>query len=280
MNRSPNRPSSRNAVTCELPLGLWVNGKREHLAVLRSFGEGRQRRLLDLDFTLPRERALSQALAAFVESIGSARELTADLMEQLTLSDRHALVRALLLSGSSGQISATATCAACTRRLELTFDLKAVELPRIPDSGRVPLTRRDKGRTVRRHLQIPKATELVSFTEESSLVAHCLGCTAKEANLWLSAAEAALSALDPLGHLEVVGSCVDCNTQVRAEVDPAAHWLSNLRANSGTLIEEVHRLALRYHWTEHEILLLPDARRQAYLDLCWEVRSEPVELVM
>jgi len=33
------------------------------------------------------------------------------------------------------------------------------------------------------------------------------------------------------------------------------------------LLEEIHRLAIRYHWSEAEILRLPLPRRTGYLEL-------------
>lgn len=274
MIRSPNQPNSETSLTCELPLGLAAKGKRERRAVLRKSGEELQLRLLALDFGLPRERALSQALAICVEQIGSVQEPSAKVMEELTLNDRHALVHALLLAGDTAEISGTAICASCSRKLVLTLDLRAVRLPKIPDSGAVVLSRPGKTRRDRRELRIPAAKELAQASDEASLLGLCLGCTPIEAKRWMSAAEKVLSRLDPLSHLEILGQCIDCHARVRAEIDPGAYWLSALRAGSANLLQDIHRLALRYHWTEKEILGLPEVRRQAYLDLSW---GEPTE---
>ena len=274
MIRSPSQPNSEASLTCELPLGLAAEGRRERRAVLRRSGEKLALRLLDLDFGLPRERALSQALAICVEQIGSVQEPSADVMEELTLNDRHALVRSLLLAQGSTEISGTAICTNCSRKLVLALDLRAIELPKLPDSGSVVLSRPRKTGPVRRELRIPVAKELAQARDEASLLGLCLGCTPREAKRWMRAAEKVLSQLDPLSHLEIIGECIDCHARVRSEIDPVAYWLSALRAGSANLLQEIHRLALRYHWTEKEILGLPDVRRQAYLDLSW---GEPAE---
>lgn len=275
MIRSPNQPNSDAGLTCQLPLGFLAHGKRERRAVLRKFGEELQLRLLDLDFTLPPERALSQALSICVERIGPIQDPPAELMDELTLGDRHALVHALLLARGSAETSATAICASCSRKLELTLDLRAIRLPRIPDSGTVALSSRRKTGLVRLELRIPLAKEFVHARDEATLIGICLGCAPKEAKKWLSAAEKTLSRLDPLSHLEILGHCIDCHARVHAEFDPVAYLLSALRADSSTLLQDIHRLALRYHWTEKEILRLPDVRRQAYLDLSWGEQPEP-----
>jgi hypothetical protein len=274
MIRSPNQPSNEAVLTCELPLGLPAGGNRERRAVLRESGEELQLRLLDLDFTQPRERVLSQALSICVEQIGSVREPAAELMEELTLNDRHALVHSLLLARGGAEISAAAVCTSCSRKLVLALDLRAIELPRIPDSGAIVLTRPGRKGPVRRELRIPVAKELAQARDEATILGLCLGCTPREAKRWMRPAENALSRLDPLSHLEILGQCIDCHAKVRAELDPAAHWLSILRAGSANLVQDIHRLALRYHWTEREILGLPEVRRQAYLDLSWGEQAE------
>lgn len=274
MIRLPNQPSNEARLTCELPLGLPADGKRERRAVLRKSGEELQLRLLELDFGLPRERALSQALAIGVEQIGSVQEPSVELMEELTLNDRHALVHALLLARGSAEISGTAVCTRCSRKLVLALDLRAIKLPKIPDTGAVVLTRPGKTGPVCRELRVPVARELAQARDEATLLKICLGCTSREAKRWMSGAEKALSRLDPLSHLEILGECIDCHAKVRAEIDPAQYWLSALRTGSANLLQDIHRLALRYHWTEKEILRLPEFRRQAYLDLSW---GDPAE---
>jgi hypothetical protein len=86
------------------------------------------------------------------------------------------------------------------------------------------------------------------------------------------------SRYDPLGYLEIVGRCPECAGELHSEFDLVVSWLSQLNHESGALIEEIHLLALRYHWTENEILRLPMARRRVYLDFCWGTTSEPVEI--
>src|SRR5262249_43181242 len=110
MIRSPNQPSCEADLTCELPLGLSANGKRERRAVLRKSGEGLQLRLLELDLGLPRERSLGQALSICVKQLGNVQDPPAELMDELTLNDRHALVHALLLARGSSEITGTAEC--------------------------------------------------------------------------------------------------------------------------------------------------------------------------
>ncbi len=48
--------------------------------------------------------------------------------------------------------------------------------------------------------------------------------------------------------------------------NPQLYVLQELRNQVTRLYEEVHLLALHYHWSEAEILALPRARRMNYAD--------------
>jgi hypothetical protein len=86
------------------------------------------------------------------------------------------------------------------------------------------------------------------------------------------AIDAALEELAPEVGRWVRAVCPECSSPNRIEVPPA---LTVARLGESVL-EEIHTLASTYHWSEAEIVALPDARRQRYLDLIGEVRaSEP-----
>ncbi len=75
----------------------------------------------------------------------------------------------------------------------------------------------------------------------------------------------AMDVHDPLVgfHLEVV--CAECGRPTVHAPDLLAAALERLWLAQFDLMEQVHRLASRYHWSEEEIAKLPDWRRQAYL---------------
>lgn len=70
---------------------------------------------------------------------------------------------------------------------------------------------------------------------------------------------------DPLVgfHLEV--NCPECGRATTHAPDLVAAALERLWLAQLDLIEQVHRLASHYHWTEEEISRIPRWRRQAYL---------------
>lgn len=79
--------------------------------------------------------------------------------------------------------------------------------------------------------------------------------------------EDALAEADPLMALELETSCPACGAQTLIPLDLEQTCLNLLAAEQPRLQQEVHRLALAYHWSEAEILAIAPARRRRYLAL-------------
>ena len=275
MSRSPSRPSRNGHRTCELPVGLERRGKVEKQAVLRALEAKHLLRLTELDLAEPRERLLSVALSCCVERLGSLREPSPEVLHELTLCDRHALVHCLMLGSGIREIAVMAECPGCQQKLELTLDLGSISLPGFSSPRAVALTRRRKGRVERRAVRVPQPADVEGAADESSLLAACLGLDPREASGWLKAADRFLSQSDPLGHLEIAGRCPECGRKVTGEYDLVGAWLKRIRREAEDILREVHLLASRYHWSERDVLTLPGPRRRAYCQLCEE--TEPAE---
>ncbi len=82
-----------------------------------------------------------------------------------------------------------------------------------------------------------------------------------------AAIDEAMDSFDPILGFRVNVVCPRCGVGRDVWPDLAGAALERLAAAQRRAIESVHRLALRYHWTEGEIFVLPEWRRQAYLDL-------------
>lgn len=81
----------------------------------------------------------------------------------------------------------------------------------------------------------------------------------------VAALEDALERADPLVRFTAALDCPDCGRPQLRALDLAGLALRRLRRAQDALLEQVHRLALRYHWSEAEILALPEWRRRRYL---------------
>src|SRR5689334_22660581 len=67
-------------------------------------------------------------------------------------------------------------------------------------------------------------------------------------------AQAVMEALAPSLYAELHGVCPECGAAIAVPFDPMRYVLQELRARAAFIYEEVHCLAGRYHWPEHEIL--------------------------
>jgi hypothetical protein len=86
-----------------------------------------------------------------------------------------------------------------------------------------------------------------------------------------AAVDDAMDEFDPLVGFHLAVSCPHCQASTEVSPDLAAAALERLARVQYSLIGEVHRLALHYHWSERQILELPEWRRHSYLALIEEV---------
>jgi hypothetical protein len=82
---------------------------------------------------------------------------------------------------------------------------------------------------------------------------------------WLELLGAELEAVDPLTALSIDTLCPFCGKSLCVEVDLELLLIEGLRSQQRHLLEQIHRLASRYHWSEADILAMPQWRRQRYL---------------
>jgi hypothetical protein len=84
---------------------------------------------------------------------------------------------------------------------------------------------------------------------------------------WVRTIDAALEEIDPLVNFALLVGCPDCGRESGYEVDLQDVSLGMLHRAQLRLLRSVHRLALRYHWSEEQILGLPPWRYSHYLAL-------------
>jgi hypothetical protein len=250
MSRSPSRPRPERGG--RLPVGILRGRRRERsFAFAPPAGDAS---LLALDFAQPRESLISDALAAALERVGSVERPGAEFVHALTLADRHALVREALIASGFPTVDAVALCGACSNQLELAFDLRDVKLPNVDP------------RTIA--VRLPTAADVERAHDDLDLLAALLRCGRRAAQRARERTEDLLGDADPLGTIVVESACPECGTPVRAGVDLAGTWLDRLRRQAWQLLDDVHVLASRYHWSERDILALPVERRREYLSMC------------
>jgi hypothetical protein len=77
----------------------------------------------------------------------------------------------------------------------------------------------------------------------------------------------AMESFDPVLDFHVDVVCSRCGAHKDVWPDLAGAALERLSAAQRKAIEDVHRLASRYHWSEAQVLDLPAWRRESYLEL-------------
>ena len=65
--------------------------------------------------------------------------------------------------------------------------------------------------------------------------------------------------------LELGTTCVDCGSPITAPFDVSAFVDAEIETRAARLLDEVHVIAMAYHWGHSEILDLPFFLRQAYI---------------
>lgn len=245
-----------NAV--EFPRTPGHEREAQRSAVLRRFGTAA--RDLDIDFNGPRV-ALTSAL------IESCSEPQVERSELLPISVRvRALLRLAALEGT--RVELVVPCG-CGEMLELALPLDVIAR----DPERVVSEVEVRGCRVR----VPTGTDQQRFAELAGgnarlAMLRLLAGSDVEPEL-AGAIEAALDDADPLVGFFVRAECPSCGRSLRHDLDLETLAHRRLATAQARLVETIHRLASAYHWTEHDVLALPPARRARYLALIARTRG-------
>jgi hypothetical protein len=222
-----------------------------------------------------RPARVSALLAAALAQIGN-EPVTPQLVARLGSTDRQFLMLAFALEHGEDQQWRHVDCASCGKRFDVGFRLSS--LPVTPAGEGYPWTRVALGGKSLR-LRVPTGEDeerIAGLEPREARRALAFACVADidgespapevlEAldEAALEAIDAALDALVPQLPAALATTCNECGAPHSLALDPYEVAIPR----PAQLYQEVHELALRYHWSEEEILQLPRARRRMYLDL-------------
>jgi hypothetical protein len=82
---------------------------------------------------------------------------------------------------------------------------------------------------------------------------------------WLQYMEPAFEKRDPFTAMTLDAECPHCDHTVPFDINLEDHLIHTLSAVQRSRMNDIHRLASVYHWSEEKILSLPLKRRQYYL---------------
>lgn len=231
---------------------------------------------LAVDFSVPNRAALTTRVLELCvvdpESLLPPRHFT-----ELSIGQRIECLLLLAAGGWEKALSLVFKCQGCGEDLELDLTLKELsEVQREADhietvgldlEGRRIEFRKPKGRdqevwagTVFRD-ELDAAERMVSSLAITPEFPSTLGRTS------ISEIERIFEDADPLVNFSCRVRCGECDRLNDYRVDLMETALAMLSRMQTQLIHAIHRMATHYHWSEADVLAVPEWRRQQYLQL-------------
>lgn len=208
---------------------------------------------------------VTRFLTETITSIGGA-PVGPDEAAALSVGDRQHLVRRIGVQLGRDLLWLGQTCKACGEDFEIP--VRQSQLPVKPAGQGFPATQVDvEGQDIQ--IRAPNGADQAAIAGMSESTASKIlleRLTSRPITFDADTArkiEAAIEDLSPEVALQASAACPECGAEALVDVDP---YLT--LANAGReILDDIHVLASRYHWSEAEILALPRARRKTYLSL-------------
>jgi hypothetical protein len=160
-------------------------------------------------------------------------------------------------------------CPSCCQRLEIELDANVLQGEHPPEAE-LSFTTLDG-----RRFRLPNSRDLAAILEApntATAARQLLGrCrldgfqSDDELNGVFEEVDAGLEALAAQRALHLDLSCASCGQQWQHVFDPGEFLWEEIESQAALLLDDVHRLASAYGWTERDILAMSDERRAAYV---------------
>jgi hypothetical protein len=212
----------------------------------------------------PVERALLLLAAALPgEDRAALAELSIPRRDAAVLAWRH---RAL-----GPELLGFVDCPECGAELEFDFDAGAL-------LASAPAVEPESVRIGEQRFRLPNSSDLIASAKMDDplhatrrlLQSCCLDSGAGEgwSDEWLADAEAAMSSHAGASDTRFRFDCETCSHAWEAPFDICAYFWEEIERRAQALLDDVHRLALAYGWSEAAILAMSEVRRAAYVARC------------
>lgn len=254
-----------------LPGGLRVDGTRHRIAAIRpltgtvelAIAEAREINELYPTF-------VTRILSAAVASIGTV-PVTPHVAKAISVADRQVLLGQLLVMVGMDTIWLQPWCASCGQRFDVPVTHSQLPIVEAPDD--YPVFQGKVGnQTVKLRVLTGEAEEMLSLIGDDAAALRALIDYAVD---WgdhqppeqltrdeLDQIEQQLEEGSPAIADEIVSQCPYCRTDVRLTLDFIAGLLGG-----ESIFEDIHQIAMHYHWSQEAITALPRNRRKFYLKM-------------
>lgn len=285
----------RNAVETPVILrnGCWHDGACQREVSVRAVAEDDEGLVDDLSAAaIPLERN-TRLLERCVLGLVCKEDVS-----RFSLGDRETLLLHARRLTFGSQIDCVLPCPQCGERMD--FQLQADGLLAQQDAGAPPLYFEEimqvGGETFRVRFRVPCGADLedalrepkrrpvdtvhavlarsVAWVRSDGASEDASALAAIPMDEWPSELAARISErmaeLDPQAETALQLTCPACQHSFTTSFDIGDYFFRELRAREQRRYQEVHQLALAYHWSESEILSMSPRKRQMYLDLLAE----------
>ncbi len=172
-------------------------------------------------------------------------------------------------------------CPHCGESVELEFNVDEIATPAIAAESVSQATVTVDGYAVR--FRLPNSLDQLALAKapdmaaaRHTLLSRCVLAAQREGDevareqlpaTVLTALTERMAELDPLANIFLAVACPACGRSWQALFDICDFFWRELQVHAQRLVQEVHRLASAYGWSEAAILALSAGRRRAYLEL-------------
>jgi len=228
------------------------------------------------------ERALSQSPAqralTLLQSVGT--ELPPERLAALSIGQRDAHLLDLRESAFGSQMTGLAACPACSRQLELNFNVSCIRVAP-PTEPLAPCVLSQEDYKV--EFRFPNSEDVTALTPDLDLPANrrrllerCLlnvRCHGEAVSFdelpatLKTAVSDRMAETDPQADVQLSLTCPDCGHRWQAPLDILSYLWAEIHAWATRLLRDIHTLASAHGWREADILALSPWRRQAYLEM-------------
>jgi hypothetical protein len=259
----------------QLPGGLLQNGSIERKARFHALTGRIEQSLIEAAAVIGRSRYVTTVLSNVLDRIGDM-SVDSDTVANLCVADRQYLMLRLgaLLDGE--QMWLEVGCGHCDAIFDV--DIKRADLPVKQAGEGFPLvTLHHGGWEIEARAPTGADQERIAALDEDEamrdLLRHCI-CTVNGAppqqdfveqlsQADIEAIDEALDEVSPAVCDRLQVTCPECGREQLANLD---HYVPS-GLNEYFFYDEIHMLASHYHWSEADILDLPQDKRRRYIDL-------------
>lgn len=212
---------------------------------------------------------------------GACPEMSLDMLTQLSIGQRDAMLLTLREWTFGSQLESQTTCPKCGEPLELNFKVADVRMvsPQGESVEKFSLSLAEYEVSCR----LPNTLDLMAIsthkepeTAQQVLLERCILAAAHNSESLslnqlpsntINAVILQMAEIDPQANVPLDTSCPACGHEWQLVFDILSFFWSEVNAWAYRILRDVHTLAATYGWREADILTMSPRRRQLYLKM-------------